>query len=49
MQHIQYNSNVGDAKFVEDSLIAIVGDSGFLSFWDVRTDSIVQTADVSDS
>ena len=49
MQTINYNSNIGDTKFVDDSLVAIVGDSGFLSFWDVRTNSIVQTSDISDS
>lgn len=34
---------------VDNDLAAIVGDSGHLSFWDFRSQNIVQSTDISDA
>jgi len=34
---------------VDNELAVIVGDSGLLSFWDLRSQSLVQQADISGS
>lgn len=40
---MQYGSNVGDVKIAGAGVAAIVGDSGLLSFWDLRNNGIVQS------
>lgn len=42
-QSVQYGSNVGDVKMAGAGVAAIVGDSGLLSFWDLRNNGIVQS------
>lgn len=46
---MDYGSNVGDVKMAEPGLAAIVGDSGLLSFWDLRTNNIVQSVQTANS
>lgn len=48
IETINYGSIIEDVKTVDGNLIAIVGENGYLSFWDLRTNSIVQSSDVSD-
>lgn len=47
VQTLNYGSNIEDIKIVEKDLAVIVGDNGFMSFWDLRTNSIVYQADIS--
>lgn len=49
MQTLNYGSNIEDVKMVERDLAVIVGDNGFMSFWDLRTNSIVYQTEASDS
>lgn len=46
---MQYGSNVGDVKMAEAGVAAIVGDSGLLSFWDLRNNAIVQSVQTANS
>jgi hypothetical protein len=46
---INYGSNVGDTKLIDNGTAAIVGDSGHLSFWDFRTNQIVQSVQTASS
>jgi WD40 repeat protein len=46
---VGFGSEVEDVKMVEGGLAAIVGDNGRLSFWDLRTNAIVQTVQASRS
>jgi histone-binding protein RBBP4 len=39
---LEYGSSIEDVKWAESSQLAIVGDNGCLSFWDLRSNSIVQ-------
>ena len=48
-QAVEYGSNVGDVKMAGNGLAAIVGDSGLLSFWDLRNNGIVQSVQTANS
>jgi hypothetical protein len=49
VQEVNYGSNVGDVKMIEGGVAAIVGDSGLLSFWDLRVNAIVQSVQTANS
>ena len=41
MEGLNYGSPIEDTKMVEKDQAVIVGDDGFMSFWDLRTGKIV--------
>ena len=37
---MEYGASVDDAKMVDNELAVVVGDSGYLCFWDLRSKGI---------